>query len=234
MSRPSRLAERRGFTLVEVVVASLIGLVLIAIAWRVFLSDRSRFELDQGRLAGLNGALLFQQSLEADLASLATYLPEPGHPRFHVNNPFEFGASNRSVKFLVARPRDDELGLTAAAVVSYGLDAATSRLVREEGSDRRMYRSARVEDLMFMLMYMKSDPGGLGLIAAPFTFHQDRKLPFLKYRIVCTSEQPRQPGAGPGRERIILAGATALPYRQDRAYHPYWPCAGFELPGPTR
>jgi len=204
--------RRRAFTIVELMVAFLLGVAVLAILWNVYVFDQRRFQVDQHRFGGLSGAIPIDEALSLDLEMIA---PGPG-----LDDGVTIGTDPPRLSFWTYQPARQGPGPVPVAPVSYGLDPREGRVVREAGGVRRVFRTLLVEDLDFSLQRPRLDPG-LPLLTAPAPmFGADQPLALVRYRMTCISEALSR-DSGP-HERVTVLGALPVPPRASRLAHPFW------------
>lgn len=241
MKRADRTQDERpdsGATLVEIAIATLIASMLVFVLWSIFSADQKRFFVDQNRLSGLQGALLLDDYLSADLERMIVFHDpsagdrEPRREEFIASRPVTIVEAGRKVTFLSFKGQQHEPGLIVTTRVSYYLDAKTSRVVRQVGSKITPFGSLIAEELSFQLVPLAPRFGGLGLSPPRYTVNQTARLAFLKYRISCISELVQDAPAGQHgpEERVNLVGSVPLLYRANLSQHDYWVFSGQELP----
>jgi len=220
---------RRGFTVVEVLVALILASMVLVLIWKFFWGEQRRFAMDQNRLTGLQGAMLLDEYLSWDLERIALFLSEPGRTQFTLNRPVEIVTPGRLDFRMFAEEAGNSLDIPTVAV-SYRHEPSTGRVIRSVDGKDRTFLSLLAEDVQFLSRSVAVKPPASGT-SYEFTFGQKVEMHYVKYLLTCYSgvardmpEARRKP-----QDRVTLVGAVALPFRSDRAYHPYWRTARSEL-----
>lgn len=229
-ARPGH-SDRRGVTLVEILVAMLLSISVLIIAWRFFGADQRRFRVDQNRLTGLQGGLILEDALAMDLEQIAVHPVDGLQATYHEDEPVRITPDRSSVSFLRFAPTGADTGPAAVVEVAYQRDPRTGRVTRQEGSSSRTFRSLVAEQLQFQLLKLDLDFDRPPLQGLAFTYGRGRKHHVLKFRITAASERIL---AGTGRpakahERVTLVGAVPFAALRSRHDHPYWGFTGPEL-----
>ena len=235
-SRSYRFAcSPQGFTLIEALVAVLVGVNVLLILWTVFRADQRRFFGDQARFTGLQGALLFEGYLARDLGALAVRLPnptrpvDPSSPPFDINSSVVIDQQGSRLRFLMARSDDASFSVEPVEV-TYSLDPRTFRVLRNVDGVTRPLPNVIAEDLRFSLLLLKPTPERLGIGIPPFRYNADQTLHFLKLQITCVSEmlRDRPEERRKAEERITVNQSIPIRARSERIRHPYWLADGVE------
>lgn len=229
-------SSRRAFTVVELMVALLVGVNVLVILWQVFTSDQKRFARDQGKLAAMQGALLFAERLEMDLREIALDIPDAQNTGklFTLDNPVVIDDGGKKLSFLRFLPHDALSPLVKVARATYSYEPQEFRIRRTIGADSAPFKTVVVEVIKYELVTLNARVDQLGLNPMPVVFRPQVPMNFLKYEITAAPEtgRGRTPQEIPGEQKVTLVNAVALLYRADRANHPYWVFNGSELPGP--
>lgn len=213
--------------MVELFVAMFLGVVLGATLWTLVRSDQRRFFTDQGRIGGLHGAVLLDDSLSRDLRRLVLFPGPQRLGKFHVDDPVEIGDGGRSFTFLAAREATVGGGLLPTATVTYKLDGVSGHVVRESGTDRTAFPTVDAEDLVFSLVTIR--PSAAAAAAPGVTFNPASSSWVLKYHLTCRAKDAPDRVLGQETTRVVLVGAVPLIYQRERALHPYWMPPRLEL-----
>jgi hypothetical protein len=222
-------AGTRGFTVVEAIVATLIATVVIVMAWSFFTGEQRRFRTDQSRLSGLQGAMQMDEALAWDLERIALQLPDQG-AQFTVDEPVVI-TQGRRLDFHIFVEDAPRAQTVKTRPIAYRLDENTGRILRTEDGRERAFPGLVVEDVQWSLVPVKPLPQ-----PGAFTFDRAAPLHVVKYVVTCYSETMRDVPAAQRKEHetVTLVGAVAIPFRSDRAHHPYWRGAPCEFVEPIR
>jgi type II secretory pathway pseudopilin PulG len=208
---------RRAFMLVELMMAVVLAALVIALAWQLYLGERTRFEADQDRLAGLQGALLLDEYLAWDLERIAVNLADGAG--FTYTAPVQI-VDGRELRLAVVEADDPNLQGVKPVLVNYRFDPATGRVSRVAGDKERTFAGLLAEDIQFQLVPATViwPPGSGPLTGA------DKELMYVKYVLTALSESQKkfEPDQRSAVGRITLVGAAALRPRGDHVYHAYW------------
>lgn len=229
---------RRAFTVIELIVALLIGSILGVIVWSVFWADQRRFYTDQGRIGGVRGALLFDESLARDLHRLALFVGTTRSDRYHTGDPVELQDGGRTLTFMAAT---DPVGvgtpgLFGTELVTYSFDVATSSVARFTPGNTEVFASLAATDLVFSLVPLKAGPALLGPQDAWPVYNAEEPLWILKYHLTTRAvdlPEKAMPNAVENAT-VTLVGAVPLLYQRQRLQHPYWMPTRSELPDVPR
>lgn len=206
---------RRGLTLVELMMAVVLGALVIGLAWQLYIGERRRFETDQDRLAGLQGALLLDEALAWDLERIALDLADA--PGFTYAQPVRI-VDGRELHLYIAEAGDASLPGVKPTLVSYKFDPATGRVARTANGAERVFQGLLAEDINFQMV-----PVAVKWPGTPPLTGAQRELMYVKYVLTSLAESDRGTGAGPSAvKRVTLVGAAALRPRGERVYHSYW------------
>jgi hypothetical protein len=230
----ARRRWRGAFTVVEVLVATLIGVNVLLILWQVFIADQRRFARDQGKLSALQGALLFAERLEMDLQEIALRMPTPLDPTvpFTLDNPVRIDDGGRRLTFLRFGPPDPATGATTARPVAYAYDAGRFRITRALGTEVVPFQNVLVDSIRFEGRSATLRLDGLGLTPPPRIFRPELPVYLIKYQVTASPETPGadSPANVPVENKCTLVNAVPIVYRAERTAHPYWAVGGSELP----
>jgi hypothetical protein len=204
---------RRAYTIVEMLVAFLLGTVVLGLLWSFFSPEQRRFRSDQSRLSGVQGVLQLDEALAWDIERIALALPN-ARPTFTIDVPVVI-TEGRRLEMRIFAP--DEPGLLNVKVepVIYEYDPATGTVTRTGGGSTRRFPGLIARDLQWSLVRLEQAGDG----ATP-----DQPLHAVKYVVTCYSEELRDTDARirKDHELVTLAGAVALPFRSERMFHTYW------------
>jgi hypothetical protein len=216
-------------------VALLIGINVLAILWQVFTADQKRFARDQGKLAAMQAALLFAETLETDLREMALYMPDANEPDrdFTLDRPVRIEDQGRKLGFVRFSPHDPASASPKVKRATYSYDPQGFRIRRTIGTDDdRFFKTLVVENIRYTLVPLLPKVDALGLNPAPVLFRPNLPLHFLKYEITASPETGagREPKDVPPEQKVTLVNAVALSFRADRANYPVWSFNGNEIP----
>jgi hypothetical protein len=211
-------------TLVEILVALAVALMLLAYVWVLVTGDYRRFNIDESRIAALEGGLLFDELLSRDLERLVLYLPDARHPDFNLQVPVRIADGGHRLELLIAGTRADARGRVVPERVRYSLDRVRGRIVRQQAEAALDVGLLAVQALAFELVPLQVRAEAVGLTPSPRLFRATQPVHFLKYQITALSEallsaaSPIDPAAG----SVSLVGVKTVWYRSRRLQHPYW------------
>lgn len=208
--------RRHAFTIVEVMVAFLLGTVVLALIWSFFTPEQRRFRADNSRLAGLQGVLQLDEALAWDVERIALALPD-AQPSFTIDVPVVITDGRRLELRIFATD-----GMKPQPVV-YEYDPATGTISRTADGRTRTFPGLIARDLQWSLVRL-DQTGATGYSA-------DLPLHVVKYVVTCFSEElaAMEDRNRKDHELVTLAGAVALPFRSERMFHPYWRSSAIEL-----
>jgi len=106
----------RGFTLIELVIAMLIGSLIMTVAYRMLLSGGLLYSRGMQVAYGRQGAMMFFELLESDLASCVT---TPGHKEA----PVAIGSKGRDLAFYRTNRDMSTVQITAASPLLYSISS---------------------------------------------------------------------------------------------------------------
>jgi hypothetical protein len=227
-------SSNRGFSVVEIMVALLVGVNVLAILWQVFTSDQKRFARDSGKLGAMQGALLFAERLETDLREIALEVPDAGNPNklFTLDRPVTLEDGGRKLGFLRFKAHDPASPLVKVERATYSYDPQEYRIRRTVGTETTPFKTLVVEAIKYDLVTLTARFDQLGITPPPVVFRPQVPMNFLKYEITAAPEtgRGRTPADIAPEQKVTLVNAVALLYRADRSNHPYWVFSGSELP----
>lgn len=210
------MRRAHGFTIVEALVALLLGSVVLGLLWSFFSPEQRRFRSDQSRLAGVQGVLQLDEALAWDIERIALALSD-ARATFTLDVPVVI-TEGRRLEMRIFAPDDAAASKVRVEQIVYEYDPATGIVSRTGGGATRRFPGLIARDMQFSLVRL--DQAG----DAGFGFSADLPLHAVKYVVTCYSEELRDTDARVRKdhEMVTLAGAVALPFRSERMFHPYW------------
>lgn len=222
-----RPRSHRGFTLVEIFVVLLLTSSIGIMIWRMFIFDQRRHKVDQNRLSGLHGILLFQESLHQDLKRLAFHLNPAEAKLFNSAEPIEFSENGERVRFRVFKIPSPKKGFVPTELVEYSLDRKTATLIRTVDGQARRFSNVVAQDLKFAEDDVRYDPGLKAKVKDVYNIgsgtSEGSGIHVLKYQITCVSETVNAAADELQRqeEKLTIAGAVPLEHMEELHSHPY-------------
>lgn len=218
------MRRRHGFTIVESLVAFLLGSIVIALIWSFFSPEQRRFRADQSRLAGLQGVLQLDEALAWDVERIALALPDQ-RPTLNIDSPVII-TDGRKLEMRIFAPTGEADVKVKTMLVAYEYDQQTGVVTRTAEGRTRSFPGLIARDLQWSLVRLEQteSPGSPG-------YSTDLPVHAVKYVVTCYSEELRDTDAAlrKDHELVTLAGGVALPYRSDRMFHVYWRAGASEL-----
>lgn len=227
------MRSRKAFTVVEIMVALLIGTNVLVILWQVFTADQKRFARDGGKLAAMQAALLFAERLETDLREIALAMPEPAEPdrEFTLDQPVKIEDAGAKLSFMLFAKHDKDAPLVKVDRCTYSFDPQAFKVKRTVGADAGVFKTLMVQAVKYQLVPLVPKFDALAITPPPTLFRPGLPIHFLKYEITAAPEAAgKQPKDMPDEQKVTLVNAVALLYRADRSNHPYWQFNASELP----
>lgn len=228
------MRSRKAFSVVEIMVALLIGTNVLVILWQVFTADQKRFARDGGKLAAMQAALLFAERLETDLREIALQMPEPTEPdrEFTLDAPVKIEDGGTKLGFMLFARHDKDAPQVKVDRCTYSFDPQTFKVKRTVATDASVFKTLMVQAVKYQLVPLVPKFDALALTPPPTLFRPNLPVHFLKYEITAAPEAAgRKPAEMPDEQKVTLVNAVALLYRADRSNHPYWSVNASELPG---
>ena len=212
------MTRSRGFTTIELMVALLIASVVIALVWDFTIGERRRFEADQDRLAGIQGALRFDEYLASDLERLIVDIP--GGQALTYEKPVDVSPDGRSISMFIAGTDDPAQAQPRPVQVTYRFDPTAGHVVRIAGTQETNFPGLLAEDVVFQRFPSPVVwPAGL----APLT-RETANIEIIRYTVICIPESQRNltPDQRAPQRRITLVGSMALRQCSERLHNEYW------------
>lgn len=119
-------SRRSGFTLVELLMAMLVGGTIVTIAYEVLISGNRMFSTGLSTAYGQQGAMLFFETLESDLLACVVI---PGHEGDPVAIGGTGSGAGRSISFYRTDHALSTMQVTAASPVRYALVETDQRVI---------------------------------------------------------------------------------------------------------
>lgn len=139
---------RRGFTVVEAVIAVIIGSVLLVTLWQLF-SSAQRTSLDaERRLSAVSAMQVLMQTLERDLSQL---VPDRSVGEMNVVDLDKNGHRLRLLVSVEDRTRPMGEGRLTFVKRTIEFDEASHKVLRGDGGELKPLTSARFRDVKFTL-----------------------------------------------------------------------------------
>lgn len=203
------MRRRRAFTLVEVVVFSAIGLLVVTGAWSLFRSSMTKGKRTDSKLQGVQAGLLFALQLEKDLDALHEARGKG----------IEFKITKEGADLLFHRYALESAGSTWEPLetrrVLYQFRTETGRIVRTlEGEPARELHGA-FERVNFRPVKATPRAGYDGLLP---------EAPAIVFSAVAIPDEAlaRPPSERRGPDRTVVVGGVPRVTASRRNAYPFW------------